>query len=269
MIVLRDNKLPWRLIFAFRRRLFEGALQDIRLRYVGSVFGLLWTFLYPLLQLSIYAGLYTVVLRVRPGGLEASSYALLVFSGLVPLMAFNEAMIASMNSLVANKALLLNTVFPAELIPLRAALAAQVPGAVGLGITLIFGYALGRTGWEAPLLIPVFWCLLIMFATGIGWMLSLVTLVAKDIQHGIGLLTMLLFILSPFAYTPEMVPSTLKVVVWLNPLSYFVLTFQKLLCFGEMPHPGIAAGAFFLGISSFLGGYWLFQRGKRVFFDYA
>lgn len=265
----RDMQSPLRLMLAYRHRLIEGILHDVRMRYVGSLFGSFWAVLFPVLQLGIYAGLYSFVLRVRPQGLDESSYSLLVFSGLVPLLAFNEAMLGAMNSLSANRALLLNTVFPAELIPLRAGLAAQVPGLVGLCVTLTLGCLLGRTSWHALLLIPFLWMLLVMFAIGIGWMLSLVSLVAKDIQHGIGLVMMLLFVLSPFAYTPEMVPQALRSVVWLNPLSYFVLSFQQVICYGAFPGLLECGGAALLGTCAFFGGFMVFQKAKKVFFDYA
>ena len=114
-----------RTLSFYRHRVLEGIIHDVRQRYVGSVFGSLWAVLYPLLQLSIYAGLYTIIFRVRPPGLTEYDYVVLVFSGLVPLMAFNEALLAATSSLSTNKNLLLNTVFPADLIPLRAAVAAQ------------------------------------------------------------------------------------------------------------------------------------------------
>ncbi len=193
----------------------------------------------------------------------------LVFSGLVPLMAFNEALVAATSSLSANKSLLLNTVFPAELIPLRAAIAAQTTSFVGLLITLVVGFVLGRTSWHAILLVPVFWVLLLMFAMGIGWMFSLFSLVVRDIQHALGLVIMLLFVLSPFAYTPEMVPAAMKPLIYLNPLSYFVLTFQQLICYGTWPDPVAAGGAIVLAFGSFFAGFAVFQRAKYVFFDYA
>lgn len=258
-----------RTLSFYRHRVLEGIIHDIRQRYVGSVFGTLWAFLYPLLQLSIYAGLYTVIFRVRPPGLTEYGYVVLVFSGLVPLMAFNEALLAATSSLSANKNLLLNTVFPADLIPLRAAVAAQVTSLIALGITLVAGFALGRTSWQAVLLVPIFWVLLLMFAIGIGWIFSLLALVARDIQYGLGLITMLLFVLSPFAYTPEMVPAMLKPIIYLNPLSYFVLTFQQLICYGTWPSPIAAGGAVVLALGSFFFGFTIFQRAKYVFFDYA
>jgi lipopolysaccharide transport system permease protein len=258
-----------KVLAGYRHRLLEGVLHDIRQRYIGSVFGSLWVFLFPLLQLGIYAGLYSFIFKIRVPGLTEMGYVLLVFSGLVPLMAFNEALTAATSSLSANKNLLLNTVFPAELIPLRAALSGHVTSLVGLTVTLIVGFALGRTSWQAIFLVPIFWVLLLMFAIGIGWMFSLFSLVARDIQHGLGLLTMLLFVLSPFAYTPEMVPEALKPLIYLNPLSYFVLTFQQLICYGTWPDPIIAGGAVILGVGSFFAGFSVFQRAKYVFFDYA
>lgn len=257
------------VLSGYRHRVLEGVVHDVRQRYVGSAFGSLWVFLFPLLQLGIYAGLYTLIFKVRVPGLTEVGYVVLVFSGLVPLMAFNEVLTAATSSLLANKSLLLNTVFPAELIPLRAALSAHVTSLVGLTITLILGFALGYTSWQAILLVPVFWVLLFMFALGIGWMFSLFSLVARDIQHGLGLVVMLLFVLSPFAYTPDMVPTALKPVIYLNPLSYFVLTFQKLICYGTWPDPVAAGGAIVLGVGSFLAGFSIFQRAKYVFFDYA
>ena len=244
-------------------------MSDVRQQYTGSVLGAFWAFLFPLLQLSIFAGLYTVIFKVRPTGLDEWEYVLLVFSGLVPLLTFTAIITAATGSLSANKNLLLNTVFPAELIPLRSALAAHVPGLAGLFITLALGFVLGRTSWQALLLLPVFWILLIMFGIGLGWMLSLFTLVAKDIQQGIGLILMLMTILSPFAYTPEMVPSTLKFIIYLNPLSYFVLSFQQLIAYGVWPEFVPATGAAILGIGSLLLGYAVFLKSKFTFFDYA
>jgi len=269
MKVHRHAISPIRLMFAYRSRVVDGVGQDLRHRYVGSVLGIAWAVVAPLLQLSIYATLYALVFRIRPDGLGTEGYVLLVFSGLVPLLAFNEALLAAMNSLSANRALLLNTVFPAELIPLRAALSVQVPGLVGLLVALGLSLWLGRVHWSAVIVVPALWVSLMMFATGIGWVLSLIVLVAKDLQHFIGLFTMLLFICSPFAYTPDMVPAALRVAVWCNPLSYFVFCYQKVLCYGSSPEPVPFLGAMLIGIAAFFGGFAMFQRMKAVFFDYA
>jgi lipopolysaccharide transport system permease protein len=257
------------ILWRFRERLTDGIIQDVRQRYAGSLLGSTWVVLYPTALLAIYAVVYVAVLRVRPPTMDEYSYVVLVFSGLVPLLSFNEALIGSTGALVANRSLLLNTVFPAELIPVRAALAAQVPSLCGLAITLAAALAVGRGSWVTPLGVALLWTLLVVFATGLGWILALVTLVLRDIQQSLGLVLMALLVLSPVAYTPEMVPRSLKLLIYLNPLSYFVLGFQTVICHGQWPEPIILLATLGLALGAFSLGFWFFRRAKFIFFDYA
>lgn len=257
------------VLATYRNRLFDGVVQDIRQRYVGSALGIAWAVLFPAMQLSIYAGLYTIVFKIKPPDLNTWAYVVLVFAGMIPLMAFNEALTASTNSLSSSKSLLLNTIFPAELIPIRAALAAHVPSIAGLFITLTAALIIGRASWLAVALIPFLWILVLMFATGLGWILSLLSLVVRDIQHGLGIIIMLLFMLSPFAYTPAMMPEGLRPIIYFNPLSYFVLCFQQVICYDRLPDVRTAVGAVALAFITFFIGFTFFRRTKNVFFDYA
>ncbi len=257
------------VLFQYRRRLLDSVASDLRQRYGGSVLGGAWVVLFPAMQLAIYASLYAFIFNVKPQNLSREGYVILVFAGMVPLLAFSEALTNATSSLATNRALLLNTVFPAELIPVRAVLAAQASAGVALVITLLSGAVFGGTGWKALLLIPILWLALVMFVTGIGWVLSLVSLVARDIQHGLGLVIMLLFVLSPFAYTPDMVPEAMKFIMYLNPMSYFVFCFQALICYNTFPAIWHLMMVFGLATFSFFGGFWVFQRAKNMFFDYA
>lgn len=240
---------------------------DVRHRYAGSVLGLAWAVLYPLLLLTIYSIVYVFIFKVRPQSLDEYQYLVLVFSGLTPLLAFNETLVSASSSLTANRSLLLNTVFPAELIPVRAVLAAQVPSLMALFLTLIGGYSMGLTGWEALPSIPVLWVLLVLFVCGLSWVLSLLNLILRDIQQGLGLILMLMMILSPFAYTPDMVPDRLKLLLYFNPMSYFVLSFQQVICYGKWPSLSTVGPAAAIALIAFFGGFWMFHRTKYVFFD--
>lgn len=256
-------------LFFQRERLIAGISTDIRQRYRGNLFGWLWAILFPLMQLCVYAMLYTVIFRVRVTGLTEFDYTLLIFSGLVPIMAFNEAIIASMNSISANKNVLLNTAFPLDLIPIKAAIAAQIPPFFGLIITIILSIILGNIFWGAVIMVPILWVLIIMFAMGLGFILSLLSLVLKDVREVIGIVLMLLMVLSPFAYTPEMVPSSLKIIIYLNPISYFVLCFQQVISFGSWPDLHILLAAIGISTFTFIFGAILFQKGKAIFIDHV
>jgi lipopolysaccharide transport system permease protein len=250
-------------------RLWQSTCDVIRQKYIGSVFGSVWIFIFPLIQLTVFAVLYALIFRIRPNGLSEWEYVLFVFSGLVPLLAFSESLTTAASSLLANKGLLLNTVFPAELIPLRAALASQVSGVAAMIITIILAVSIGRANIVTIAAVPVAWILLLMFVVGFGWVLSLLSLVSKDVQYFLGLVIMVLMIASPYAYTPEMVPGALKPLLYVNPLAYYVRIFQSLICFGQWPPFGDSLVAVGLSLASFFGGFALFRKVKRVFFDYA
>jgi lipopolysaccharide transport system permease protein len=258
-----------RELFRYKNRLFEGVYVDVQQRFAGSVLGIFWAIVFPLAQLTIYAVLYAVIFKIRPSGLTEMGYVLLVFSGLVPLLMYNEAVSTSISSLTSNKALLSSTVIPVELIPIRAVLSAQTPSFFGLIITLILGYVLNVTSYHALIFIPILWVLLFMFMTGLSWILSLFALVLRDIQNIFSLVTMMMIFLSPFAYTPEMVPSGLQPIIYINPLSYYVLPFQQVIAYGTWPDPQILAVTFLISISTFVIGLKIFIRTKGEFFDYA
>lgn len=254
----------------FGPRLFHAVMHDVRQRYAGSVLGSAWAVLYPMALLSFYATIYIMIFKVRAPGLESGGYTVMIMSGLVPIIMFTEAINTGVASIHGQKTLLLNTVFPAELLPLRSVLAAQVPSLSALAITTVAAFWTGQASLPVALVVvPVAWLLLIMFVTGLVWILSLLSLVARDIQQALGIVTMAVMMLSPMAYTPEMVPEAIKFILWFNPMSYFILCFQSALAFGRWPDPVIAASAAALGIGFFAVGLAFFRRTKFIFMDHA
>jgi lipopolysaccharide transport system permease protein len=243
-------------------------MSDVRQRYAGLAGGLLWMGLSPFLLMSLYAVVYVAIFQIRPVSLTRLEYVVYIFSGLIPLFGFVEALNAGTGSLAANRAVLLNTVFPAELVPIRAVIVSHVTTVFGLAI-LVAATVVLRKAALTLLLVPLCLLLQVMFVAGITWLLSLGNLVLRDIQQFLTYATLILLMVSPVAYTPDMVPRRLAVIIYLNPLSYFVVTFQNLILFGRLPSAEVALACVALGIGSFCVGFSIFSRIKQVFFDYA
>ncbi|GAA0599778.1 hypothetical protein [Caenispirillum bisanense] len=259
---------PFRRIAHHRRLLWRTTLVDLKSAYAGSLLGTIWVGLGPLLMLSLYALIYAVIFRVRPTNMTVAEYVLYVFCGLVPFLAFASSLTAGTLSLVSNRALLLNTVFPAELIPLRAVLVASASMPVG-GVILLAGDLGLSTPSVTALLIPLVMVMQIMFTVGLCWMLSLLALLIRDIQQLLYYITMLLLTITPIAYTPDMIPSQLALIMYLNPLYYFAISFQSLIILNQIPplHVLIIGSGISLGF--FIVGYAVCTRAKQVFYDYA
>src|SRR5467141_3590678 len=120
------------LLLRYRRILYATTLVEIRSRYIGTAFGLSWAILYPFLFLGLYASVYALILQVRLEQHTPFEYVLLIFSGLIPFIGFSEVLSGSANSVVSNKHLIKNTMFPIELVPVRSVIASSLSMTVGL-----------------------------------------------------------------------------------------------------------------------------------------
>lgn len=241
---------------------------EIAARYAGSLLGSAWVLLWPLLLLSVYAVVYLFVFNVSVTGLSQGQYVLYIFAGLVPYLSTAEAISLGVGSVVANKAVLNSTVFPIDLVPAKAVLSAQATMLAGLAVTLAGGALVGTLGW-ATLALPVLLALHALGLLGLVWMLSLLYVIFRDLAHLMNLLLMVLLVGSPIAYTPAMVPGSLKAFVLLNPLAYVLTAYQEILVMDHLPSPGRGAVLIVLCLGSFALGGFVFARAKRVVVDYV
>jgi lipopolysaccharide transport system permease protein len=259
---------PFQTIARYWFVLRRAVLADIRAVYAGSVFGRLWLVIGMLLMLAVYAITYAAIFNFKPTDMSITKYILYVFCGLVPFLSFAAALTSGTMSLVTNRSLLLNTAFPAELIPLRSVLANSVGLPVGICIVFVAGLVLGY--WAASwLLVPFVIVLEIMFMTGLCWMLSLIALLFRDIQQVIYYVVMMLSVLTPIAYTPSMVPHALALLIYINPASYFVISIQSLVLLGTLPSIKILVVMVAMSLGMFVAGFHLCRRAKGVFYDFA
>ena len=78
------------MLWKHRKMLRATTISDIRSRYAGSVLGMFWLILYPILMLSAYSIVYVFILRLRLDQISTPEYVLLIFAGLIPFLGFSE-----------------------------------------------------------------------------------------------------------------------------------------------------------------------------------
>jgi lipopolysaccharide transport system permease protein len=256
------------MLSRYRSLFVRTLIDEVRQKYAGSVAGLFWLVLSPLVLLTLYSIIYLVIFRVQPTSMNRHEYVLHILSGLVPFLGFSDALNAGSSSLSQNRSVLLNTVYPSELVPLRAVFASHIITLVGLAFVVVAAMFLGKSSWVL-LLLPFILIFQVLLVAGITWVLSLASLVLRDISHVLGFVTMILLVMSPIAYTPGMVPDGFKYLIYLNPLSYFILAFQDVVALGILPSLWVLAAIAALGLVSSSVGYWIFHRIKKMFFDYV
>ena len=259
---------PFDRLIRYREILAKTTLAEIRGSYVNSVLGLAWVVLGPVVLLVLYSVIYVAVFQIRPASLSVPAYLLYVFAGLIPTISFSTSLNAGTTSVTANRAVLLNTVFPSELLPLRAVVVNSVILPTGMLVIMIAAALLVGPAWSF-LWVPLALVLQLMFVTGLVWVLSLLILAFRDVQQLLQYVTVVLLIVTPIAYTPDMIPPKLKLLLYLNPLFYFVALYQYSLVYGVSPPWTLVMAACLAAGISFCAGFAIYQKVKTAFYDYA
>jgi lipopolysaccharide transport system permease protein len=244
------------------------ARTDLQARYAGSLIGVAWAVFYPIVLLCIYAVIYLLIFQVRPTYMTPVMYILYMFSGLVPFLMVGESLSSGVASVVGNKAVLNNTVFPIELAPVKPVLLSQGVATVGFTLIVVVAAAHRLLNWTV-LLLPILWLFQLLFLIGLNWMLSIIHVVFRDLQYLVSLGLFIVLVSSPIAYTQEMIPESLKIFMFMNPFSYFIVAFQQILVLGEPPPTWQWLVLVLLSFGMFVLGGWIFAGGKRALIDYV
>ena len=258
---------PLFILWLHRRILWATTLTDIRSRYKGTVFGLVWTVLYPILFLGLYAVVYTMIFRIRVEAFSTTDYVLLIFCGLVPFLGFSEALGTGVSSVLSNKGLVKNTLFPIELIPVKAVLASSVTMIVGLLLLLAALWARGIVH-STQLLIPIILVLQLLFTIGVIWLFSAVNVFIQDLGQVVAILILFLMLVSPIAYTHDMIPPELLPFMYPNPLYYLIMLYRDALFLGVV-NLELLGDFTLISVGMLLAGGFVFTRLKPLFADYV
>jgi ABC-type polysaccharide/polyol phosphate export permease len=216
----RDDALE---LWKRRRLVGVVARRQLQLRYQGSILGVWWTLVQPLLEMAVLWVVFSSVFRFST---PDAPYVVYLLSGLSVAALVRNAILAIASSLNVNSGLLTRVRVPSGLFAVAALLDTFVAFSVGLAplllIMLVVGPGISLT---TPLvLIPAAFAAL--FALGIG--LALAPLAARfpDTIVLTGVLLTLVTYLAPVFYPISIVPDAYVALIHLNPLYYFISIFR-------------------------------------------
>jgi ABC-type polysaccharide/polyol phosphate export permease len=237
--------------------------REVRARYRGSVLGLLWSFLNPLLLLLVYTFVFTFVFRQSQGSVP-SPYAVFLLTGLLPWTWFSSALLEASASIATGGALLRKVVFPAEVLPLVAVLSNGAHFLVALPVIVGVLAATGHVpGPHAILVLPLL-AVQLLFTAGLALALAALSVLFRDVRDLLAHVLLLWFFATPVLYETAAVPATLHPLLRLNPMAQIIRGWQDALFFGRMPSAAGLAGATAAALLTALAGYVLFDRLREV-----
>ncbi len=245
------------------------AYREVAGRYKGSMLGIVWSLVTPLLMLSVYTFVFSVVFKARWNVQSTShvEFGLVLFAGLLVFNLFSECIGRAPGLILANVNYVKKVIFPLEVLPWALLGSALFQFAVSFAVWLLAYFALvGPPHWTVllgPLVIAPF----ALFVLGLSWALAALGVFLRDVSQLIGLVIQVLMFMTPIFYPASSLPPRLRTVMELNPLTPVISMMRDVMYWGRVPTitEWLSTCALAVAVAS-LGFAW-FQKTRKGFAD--
>src|SRR5216684_5489981 len=170
------RRAVWRPLWQLPRRLdliVSLTKRELAARYRGSVLGIFWALLTPVVMIAIFTIIFAGIFKARFGGSSSQwDYALYLFCGLLPWNAFQESLQLSANTIVSHANLVKRVVFPLETLPVSQSLAAIVNQMFGTAALVIAVLVVRRELHPTTLFLPLLVIPQLIATLGAAWLLA-------------------------------------------------------------------------------------------------
>ena len=255
-----------------RRLIAQMTQREVVGRYKGSVMGLTWSLLNPVLMLSVYTFVFSVIFKSRWTTAGApdegrAQFALILFVGMIVHGLFAEVVNRAPGLIVGNVNYVKKVVFPLEVLPVIAIGAAVFHALVSLGVLLaVFAAVHGFVPLSAVLLPAILLPFLLLIA-GVAWMLASLGTFLRDIGQTVGIITAVMMFLSPVFYPISALPEAFRPFFMANPLTFIIEQSRNVLIWGRWPDWSGLVLYWAISVAVAAAGFAWFQKTRKGFAD--
>lgn len=275
--------MNWAEIYCFRYFLRNLVARDLKVRYKGSVLGLLWSLMNPLLMMLVFYLVFTFAFKIN-----IPHFPVFLLCGLVPWNFFAVSISNATGSIIGQAGLVKKVAFPREILPLASNLANLVHFSIGLLILfafmLFFRVHIGFWVLSLPVLILTQF----VFVFGLSLILSSLNVFYRDVQQILEVLILVWFYLTPIFYPISLVPERIqhfqhlyqenpgtlfyllsiipvRRIYLLNPMAGLVTMYRAVLFDNQSPSFKLFGVTVVMSLFTFLIGILVFRRYRFRF----
>jgi lipopolysaccharide transport system permease protein len=260
----------FRSLWHNRQLIWQMARRDINSRYRGSLIGLAWSFINPILMLLVYTFVFSVVFKARwnVGGDESrAEFAIILFAGMIVFNLFAEIVNRAPGLITSNANYVKKVVFPLEVLPWVALGSALFHGMISLFVLLLAQLIINLSLPWTSIFFPLALLPLIFASMGFAWFLSALGVFVRDVGQITGIFTTILMFMSAVFYPLSALPEKYQAWLRLNPLVLIITESRKSLILGELPDWISIVIALFVSLAIAFVGFWWFQKVRKGFAD--
>jgi lipopolysaccharide transport system permease protein len=251
-----------------RGLIYTMAWRDFSARYRGSLGGLMWSVIQPLVMMVIYTIVFSLFLKIRfSTDASPANFSVYLLCGFLPWSAFSEAMSHSKDIIRSNINLVKRVVFPLEILPLNASLTASIQQIVGFLLLIpLAWWVTGNLFWTI-FFVPIILFFQLLLAIGMNWITASLSVYIPDLGQMLSLILTTWMLLTPIFYPEDIVPPQALILFQINPMARLVKLYRGAFMMGQLPNLESLLTTFLFCAGIFLLGYFWFIHSKKGFSD--
>ncbi len=254
-------------IVSQRHLLISMARREISSQYIGSMLGIVWTIINPLVLITVFWFVFSIGFKAKP--LNDIPFVVWLTAGLAPWFIFSEIVLSSVGVIVGNVNLVKKTLFHSQLLPVVRIIAALFNHGI---LLLILICLLLFHGMPVSLyFLQVFYYLfcLCVLVLGFSWVVSALNVFIRDTAQIVGVIIQVGFWATPIFWDISMMPPRVQSILKLNPVYYIVQGYRESFIYFTpfWHHLGYTFYFWSVAIAMLLVGIVTFQKLKPQFAD--
>lgn len=200
-------------LWAKKSLIWDFAISDLKVRYRNSVLGFIWTFLEPLLLLSVLYIVFTNVFKS-----QIPLFPLYLLLGLIMWNMLVKGTQLALSSIISRSGILSQIYIPLMIPPISSSLSSLIMLALEM---IVFGIFLIAFHFMPPptiIILPLILILEFILLIGISLPLATLNIKFRDTQFVWNIILQAGFFLSPVFYKIDILPKQIQSIIIFNPM---------------------------------------------------
>ncbi|MCB8978074.1 MAG: ABC transporter permease [Ardenticatenaceae bacterium] len=266
-----------RELYAYRYLLKNLVIRDLKVRYKNSFLGVIWSLLHPLLMMTVYTLLFTVLIPNE----SLPKYPIFILVALIPWQFHTGSMNSGVHSITGNAAIIKKVYFPRILLPTATMLSNLVNLLLASIVLLVLLFAFGVGLTIHALWVPVILLIQVIFLLGLTYLVATLQTFYRDTAMILEVGLLAWFFLTPVFYPFERFSTQselwgiafnpVRLMRWLNPMASIIDGYRTVLWGTVSSHgpvsmdPLAVLRTFVTAVLVFIIGYTVFSRSEHLF----
>lgn len=209
-LIKRNKEIVWSL-----------AVNDFSTKYAGSLFGVFWAFVQPIVTIVIYACVFQYGLKSQSPVPEVS-YIFWFASGMIPWFFLSDGIRAVTNVMIEYSYLVKKVVFEIELLPVIKILATLFIHLVFICLLFLIAFVNGETVSIHVIQVLYYMFCCVVFVYAIGKITSSLILFFRDLGQIVNIVLDIGLWATPIIWSNTIVPEKMQWIIKINPVFYIV-----------------------------------------------